>query len=346
MTETDYMAEDATPVGWLTDVTLEGESHPRRVTFMRRTGRHLVVRQLDPAEPEPSRIPTFDGDVIEVATAISHVSLNTTAEPGDNTGFLLGLRLIETRRVGSKVYAKTLRIGDRDDGSRVHLGPGDELAIESLTVEFEHIDTLEEPTESGHIPLTPALVVWYSIGSHEPVRIRYLVAAARRLDAANIDSISARATLAQIHNEGLPGPQLRRAGLEILSRAELTVIALSRAIDMVTKAPQALATRVKIPAVIAEKATAVTQIRHAIEHIDERALGQVNKKTHAAALTLFDQRRLLEEGVIGYDDHELNLADDVPILIAAARQFILDVAIEAGDLEPRESSPIEGVRES
>ena len=50
---------------------------------------------------------------------------------------------------------------------------------------------MAEPTETGYAPLAPTLWTWLSIGSESQIRFRYLLAAARRLDAANMHSVLA-----------------------------------------------------------------------------------------------------------------------------------------------------------
>lgn len=62
---------ESEPVGWLETVTLEGSDEPVRVVLEERRGNELILRQLDPGEPLPSRVPIFDGDNLVVMTAIS-----------------------------------------------------------------------------------------------------------------------------------------------------------------------------------------------------------------------------------------------------------------------------------
>ena len=44
------------PVGWIDKVRLEGSDDYVRVAFFERSGSDLLVRQIDPNEPEPPRI--------------------------------------------------------------------------------------------------------------------------------------------------------------------------------------------------------------------------------------------------------------------------------------------------
>lgn len=84
-------SEPATPVAWISDVTLEGSTEPVRVTLLRREGPRLILRQVDPCDAEPERVPVYEGDRIEVAQATSHVSLHTNDVVGDASGFLCPL---------------------------------------------------------------------------------------------------------------------------------------------------------------------------------------------------------------------------------------------------------------
>ena len=67
-----------------------------------------------------------------------------------------------------------------------HLGPDDELRFDegSITLELDAIDDVERQGRTGYVPATPALWTWFQAGAHDPVKVRYPLAAARRLDAA------------------------------------------------------------------------------------------------------------------------------------------------------------------
>jgi hypothetical protein len=316
------------PVAWI------GERAPgdaRCHTVMRREGSRLILREIDPGEPEPDRIPVYEGETVEIATGIHSVSLNTTPDVGDTAGCLFSLRVVFLRREPGKVFVRTLRLGEPDDGRRVFVAPGEDLIVEQIQAELAYIDTLEEPTASGYIPLTPTLAIWYSIGDREgereAARARYLLAAARRLDAANLDAISAVESY-QALDDSMAGPVLRRTAFELLSRTETLIVALGRVIDIVMRAAADISATVEVPAALADRAAAVRALRNAVEHIEDRALGRVNRSPDPVALTLFDQSRLMTEGSIVYAAYELNLTSDVPELISASRKFLLDVAGE------------------
>ena len=101
--------EDRKPTGWLESVVLAGSDEHVRVTLQERQGSRLLFRQVDPGEPEPARVPIYDGDELVVMQAISHLSVHTSGEAGDASGFLFAYRVVPARREPGVVYARTLR---------------------------------------------------------------------------------------------------------------------------------------------------------------------------------------------------------------------------------------------
>lgn len=318
---------DGTPAGWLSDVTLEGADSAVRVVFMRREGSRVVVRQVDPCDPDPERIPLYEGDELFVMKALSHMSMNTNPEVGDVSGLLFGVRIVEVRREPGKVFARVLRRGEIDTGARVHVGPDESLTFElGFVAELDHIDDLQEATESGHVPITPVLATWFSIGSPDPGTVRYLLAAGRRLDTANQRLIEIEHCRTMLTREGIAGPEIRTNFFELLGAVESAIIALGRVVDMVTRANELIGCPVAVPDSIAAAAPAVTAIRNAYEHIEDRAVGRVQHRPHPDALTIFDYQRLISEDVIVYGTETLSLTTTVPGLLTTARQFLMAAA--------------------
>lgn len=322
------MAEEE-PIGWLESVVLEGSEEPVRVTIEDREGSRLILRQIDPAEPEPPRVPIYEGDEVVVMQAISHMGMHTSAEVGDNSGFLFGYRVIPVRREPGVVYARTLRHGEEDTGERVHVRAGESVKFEagSVVVELDHIDRSEPPSRSGYVPLTPVLWAWLSLGrpNASAARIRYLLSAARRLDTANLLLITVEEHRRDLTQNDLAAPAARRMLFELIGAVELVVVALGRALDMVRGAVQAIDAPAAVPEAIAESETAITAIRNAYEHIEDRALGKVRGKPDPVALTIFNHDQLLRHDRIVYGDHVVELAQ-VPQLLQRAREFFLEVA--------------------
>lgn len=304
------------PIYWLG----EEPGQTRKYALLRREGHRVILRKLDSGEPEPDRIPIYAGEVIEVAHAVHSIAAYSNADQGDVSALLFGLRLKYLRREGRKVFARTLRFGEDDNGAAVHVAAGEELVVEEIHADLDHIDSMEPPTQSGHRALAPTFGTWLSVARYDELHVRYLLAAARRLDAANLAFISASRAYTDLSND-LAGPVLRRTALELLSWTETLMVALGRVLDMALKARAILGTTVRLPSTIRDHELACRTIRNAIEHIEDRAQGQVRGQLDPVALTLFDQSQLLTEGVISYGPHRLDLMTDVPELIAATRAF-------------------------
>lgn len=324
------MMKDAEPVGWLETVVLKGSDEPIRVTLEERRGSRVLLHQVDPEDPEPQRVPIYEGDELVVMTAVSHMSIHTSSVVGDDSGFLFSYRVVPVRREEGVVYARTLRRGERDSGQRVHVRPGDSLRFEAndVVAELDHIDALEPASPSGHVPLTPVLWTWLTLRSQEsqPERMRYLLAAARRLDTANLLLTAVEDRRGDLSQEQLGAPATRRALFELVGAVELAVVALSRAIDMVTGAASAIGSVAAVPDAITNTEPAVTAIRNAYEHIEDRALGNVHGRPDPVALTIFDHGELINRDRIVYGGYELDLAAEVPELLQEARSFFLDAA--------------------
>lgn len=315
---------------FLGPVGIEGSTDPVQVVFVRRDGFDLLVRQMDPCDPEQDPIPVFDGDEVTVCLALSHTSLNTNEAVGDNSGFLFGMRIVEVRRDDDAVYARTLRWGEPDDGRRVHVYPGQQVKFEegSIVAEINHIDDLQDATSSGFVTLTPVLLTWFSFGQHQADGVRYLLAAARRLDSVNFRLIDVDVVSDALNAGDLAGPAIRSNVVRLISDVESAMIALGRAVDMVTRCGDLLGSTVPVPPLIAHHGTAVTAVRNAYEHIEDRALGQVRQKPHPNALSIFDHARLLAADEVVYDGHVLNIKTDVPAIMAEVRQFLKAAAGE------------------
>jgi hypothetical protein len=107
----------------------------------------------------------YEGDEVIGMIPISHMSVNTNSETDDLTELIVSMRVVLTRREPGHVYLRTLRHDEVDDGRPVHVEPGESFTLEQVAVELDHIDSSEQPTDSGYAPLTPPLWSWLSIGS-------------------------------------------------------------------------------------------------------------------------------------------------------------------------------------
>ena len=312
------------PVAYIGEVQRENWPAPERAVFHSREGDILYVRAFDPCDPEPERIPVYEGDEVIVMEHIAHGGIHTQQEGPD--GFLMSLRIVPDREEPGKVFARTLDYGEHDDGRRCHVRPGDELVI-SPQVHLGHVDEWEGQGVQGYVPLTPVLWTWMSLGTHHSDdKRRYLLAAARRLDQAQT-LFQRIEELRKSDPEGAPA--VRRAVFELVGATELAVVSLGRAVDMCMQAGALIGVTSTVPPEITTKCESVRKIRNAYEHIEDRALGNERNKPHPDALTIFNHDRVVIDGVVEYGADQLDLAIDVPQLIQLARQYLKDVAGEA-----------------
>lgn len=322
------------PAYWLGNVTLEGADAPVAVVLDGRDGNQVFVRQADPTDGEPPRIPIYNGERIVVMTAITAISVNQTEEVGRVDDLLTCARVVPVRREGNTVFARTLKHGEPDDGRRVHLRPGDQLTFKqgAVVIELDAIDEKEAAgtAEGEYVPITPVLWTWMSVGGeHDQGKVRYLLAAARRLDAANVLLADVQQRRHDLNQEDLTGPVIRRRLFGLIAAVELAVVAVGRVCDMIDKAGTLIGSTVPVPPTVAAKRAAMNEIRNAYEHIEDRALGTVFGKPHSDALTIFNHADLLKHDRISYGTSSLDLNTEIPTLINEARQFLKDVAADA-----------------
>jgi len=160
------------------------------------------------------------------------------------------------------------------------------------------------------------------------------LAAARRLDAthvfwsATMDALEESATL-----EGIE----RRATLfRALAMAEVTVISLSRAVAILYRLDERFAMGLPIPDEIHSFRDTLRRLRNALEHIDDRAMGEARDGTANRAMTIFFQPLFVDKGVLTYAGEGVVFTTGVPAALGHCRKVIMS----AIDLRPRcEVSP-------
>ena len=308
-----------------------------RVVLEERIGRFLWVRPLDEGEIEPpGPISVQPGEVVVPYTPIHSTSIHTSPTVGDTTGFILGIPVVEVRRDDAlrKVWIRTVRISEPEPPGRVRWPWGYDLTIEpgDIALEIERIDRLFPPDEDGYVPLTNTIWTWFNIGPApgSEMLTRYVLAAARRLDAAHRQFQRVRKELDDF-DPVAPGPLARRTTFEIVGQVETAVVALSRAVDMSRNLVSLVPIPVSVPENVTDKSKALTELRNAYEHIEDRAKGQVWGKPDPQALTIFDWSSLFESGTITYGGHSLVL-DEVQELILDTRAFLVRAASEAKEV--------------
>ena len=73
------------------------------------------------------------------------------------------------------------------------------------------------------------------------------------------------------------------------------------------------------------------RMRHALEHIDDRAMGAAKDDTADSAMSIFVQPHFVDEGVLTYAGEGVLFATGVPIALGHCRKAIVNVI----DLRPR-----------
>ena len=240
--------------------------------------------------------------------------------------FLFAGRLVLLGRKGNIVYARSLRPGEEDTGEVVHVNAGEELVISAgeLIIDSREIDAYYNPAGlGGYAPVANTVWTWYQIAPKKLGFFLYVFALARRTDAAH--ALWASAIQARDDARAAEGIPQRQGALNALATAEMAVIALHRCFEMVYGIVKKFCPSLQVPASVDKIRTPVREIRHAFEHIDERAQGKVNqRKTHSDALTIFNQPDFVNSSVLQYKTHTLNLETEVIAALLDCREFIMN----------------------
>ena len=279
-----------------------------------RRGRQLWVRarqvgDLEGADP----IVVKRGDVVIPFIPVPWSELHRSATPGDNSGFLLGVPLIETERDDARkiVFARTRRLSEPMPlvSPRWPYGYDFQLPAGGIVVELEWIDEQSVEDTDGYRPLTDTLWTWMSFGEMrgDGDLARYLLAAARRLDGAHRALYRASGQLDGLTPE-TPGHYLRFGFFQYLAEVELCVISLHRSLQMALKISSGADITTPLPKAISNLAVRIKEFRDAYEHIDERAKGLVKNKPDPGAVSIFDWEPVLR-GTLTYKDVAITLVE-------------------------------------
>jgi hypothetical protein len=260
------------------------------------------------------------------------IFLSLTPEVGADD-VLLSVAIVPDGREGNVVYARTPHPNEQPphDPVVLDLEAGDRLSSRpgAIQISILDIDRCATVREDGYEPITNTLWTWLSIGSPaSPDLFRYLLATGRRLDGTHDLLVHVRSLIAGTPPRGfiLVREHLFRA----LSVAEILMVALSRCVEMIHRLNDRFGLSLTLPPALLTHLPAITQIRHAFEHIDERALGQVRGRPDGVAVSAFDQRDFVRSGVLRYGAHSFSLGTDAPQLLLQCRQFVFNVAVHIG----------------
>ena len=244
--------------------------------------------------------------------------------------FLTAGRIVPVRREGNKVFARTLRHGEVDTGESVTVQAGEQLVFEpgALSIDSRQIDAQSPKGLGDYAPVANTVWTWYRIAPEKLGFFLFIFSLARRIDAAHaLWALAIQARNKAREEGGIP----RRSGFfNELATAEVAIIALHRGIDMVYSLIETFSLELAVPENVRNIRTAVAEIRHAFEHIDERAQGKPGRfqKPHPDALSIFNQPDFFGTSILRYKEHSLNFEDDVISALLDCREFIM-AAIDA-----------------
>ena len=237
-------------------------------------------------------------------------------------------RLVPDGREGNKVFARSLRPGEEDTGEGVTVHAGEQLIIRpgGLVINSDEIDALSPKGYGGYAPVANTVWTWYSIVGEQVGFFVYFFALARRLDAAHAAWELAIRERDNARSEGAIGQRI--GFFRALSEAEVAVIALHRAIDMLLQFNNdVFHLGLEIPDSLRKLEPIVKAMRDAFEHIDDRAQGKINQrgKMDAEALTIFDQPDFIGSSILHYRDNDLDFYEDVLAALLSCRELVLKV---------------------
>ena len=317
----------------ISHIYLKGETQPVRVVLEGREGSKVFVRRLNPSEVDSGETVKFKPgkEEIVLTQSIDAIGLHFTPDVGRTDDMLASFRLVPDGREGTTVYGRTLRHGEVDTGQSVQLRPGDKVVLRPGAFEMS-LETIDEQmavrSDDGYATVTNTLWSWLMIGAARPLStVRFLLTTARRLDASHRLLRLVREKLTELENteHGIPRRNLL---YEIIGVVEMAVVTLNRALQMASQINSKFALSTPFPSSVVTKLNDIKAIRDAYEHIEDRAFGLVRGKPHPDALSVFNHVRLIEDRVVVYGSHELNIDDEATQLLIETRSYLMMIAKE------------------
>ena len=271
---------------------------------------------------------------------ITHLSLNIGS--GEDELLLVGIRVIPAGRDGSTVLARTLNHGEPDSGEGIVLQPGERLLFPpgSIKATVQDIDRVNTPDSYGYAVIANTVWTWLQIGpSPDPKFFEYLFAAARRLDSAHALCVSVMSEFG--NNANWLSIKSRERVFRALGNAELMCIALNRADMMIKDIVAMWPVATTLPDEVDTILPALSAIRNAFEHIDERAMGRARHEHETDAVSIFNQIEFVTSGILRYANYSPDLRSQVIPALIASRTFIFGVATERGGSAKTVNVPID-----
>ncbi len=113
--------------------------------------------------------------------------------------------------------------------------------------------------------------------------------------------------------------------------AEVTVISLSRVVEMLYRLEREFCLGLRIPERIDSSRATLRRFRHALEHIDDRAMGKAWDETADSAMSIFIQPHFVDQGVLTYAGEGIAFTTGLPKFLDDCREVLMSVI----DLRPR-----------
>ena len=179
----------------------------------------------------------------------------------------------------------------------------------------------------GYVPLTYAVMVWS--GFHDKprdARFWYFSSLARKLDFAHLQFERVRVGIAALKT---PSEYLLETAMEVLSDAEAAMTALHRACSMSEGLQQLYGAPALPRFVTIGRLKAIEELRHAYEHVDDRALGCIyrNKPDIAEAHSVFLKadfgRNLVELHQLSYRQWTFDVDSEASTVCTALRDYVM-----------------------
>lgn len=179
-----------------------------------------------------------------------------------------------------------------------------------------------EARSDGYRPICDALWVWGRLAGFPSLEeYRLISSAARRLDSGHRQIERVREGIATAPPEGSIAS--REVVYEIIGDAELAVIALDKALDIIVGIPGRYRLMRSMPTLVTQKRQMIANLRNHYAHIDERALGKVYGKPNPKAEDAWEFDSLLVNRQLTDGHDSLGIDGDATDLCVAARGYLV-----------------------
>lgn len=271
---------------------------------------------------------------------ITYLTLNHGPTPGVSDA-ALKVRVISIGRDGNDILARTVRHDEEILDFGINMQAGERLIFppKKLTISIHDIEQENPEDNNGYAPIANTIWTWLHLpggmsSTQNQHALYYLESAGRRLDTVYH---LCREALGMLKSSGddistEPYMQVRTNMFKALGYAELVCVGLHRVIEMVLDLPSRFNVQFDTSTLVRGIAPALAAIRHAIEHIDERAIGNVHQRADRDAYTIFDQREFYISSALQYGNYSLNLNLHIlPTILFCRDKLFQAVITQAGD---------------